>query len=301
MTRLTSTGQVFHRPQFQPQGPDDRCIINGHPLGWSSCTSYAFAMALDGTTGGKMRPSGCAVRRATGDITGGTTLRQNADAVMRLYGVFVATYTGANVLSPARVATLVRAGHRVVIQGDAEAMIGTPQQSTAGPVAHAIDLNEVRGGTVSKPDEYLVYDSAADGRQRSYHVDQGPSWWPRARVEKFAAMLRPNGPGTARLGPGKVYAAVFPDSEPHVSLVAGGQKATPFPDRARADEPTVWVHSNRKKGAASHLYGVEEGRLLCLWQYARGDEHEGSNWWGGNDEGTEWVHLANLRHVKGST
>jgi hypothetical protein len=301
MTKLTDPTQAFNRPTFQPQGPDDRCTINGKALGWSSCTSYAFAMAQDATTGGKQRPSGCAVRRATGDTTGGTTLRQNADALMKLYGVSVATYTGANVISPVTLATFIRSGRRVVVQINADAMLGTKFQSTAGAVNHAIMLNEVRGGTVSHPSECLVYDSAADGRKRSYHVDQGPSWWPWSLVLKACANLRPNGPGTARLGPGKVYAGVFADSEPHVRLVPGAVRAKPFPDRARADEPTVAIHFNRTKGGASTIYTVKEGALLTIWQYAEGPEHEGSTRWGGNDNGHEWVHLANLRQVGGTT
>ncbi len=300
MTRLTETTQVFSRPRFQPQGPDSNCIIDGHYLGWDSCTCYAGAMAVDATTAGKQRPSGCAVRRATGDVSGGTMLRQVADAVMKLNGIFVEVHTGSNVLTPQRVAALVRAGRRVVIQGNADAMLGTTYQSTAGPVNHAVMVNEVRGGTVSEPDYALVYDPAADGRKRSYHVDLGPTWWPWSMVKKFCANLRPAGDGTPRLGSGKVYVGVFPDSEPHVILATNASKAKPFPDRVRADEATVRIRAGRTN-TSKVLYTVSDGRLLVLYQYARGDSHEGSTLWGGNDDGTEWVHTKNIRHLGGST
>ncbi len=298
MTRLDEA-QTFYRPTYQHQGPDTNCTVtvNGHTylLGWDSCTCYAGAMGEDGTTGGQYVPTGCLVRKRTGDVSGGTTLRQVADALMSLHGTYVATYTGSNVLSPGRVAQYLRAGQRVIVQGGAGAMVGTPYQSTAGEVNHAVLINEVRGGTSTNPSEALVYDPAADGRKRSYHVDQGPSWWPWPLVEKFAAYLRPAGDGTARLGPGKVYAGVFPDTEPHVTLVKGATKAHPFPDRVRAadpNDPTTAIHSSRG-GVSTVSRHVPNGTLLRLYQY--------SGPWGGNDDGTEWVLLSNTSHVGGAT
>lgn len=298
MTRLDAA-QVFNRPRFQQQGPDTNCkiIVGGHTylLGWDSCTAYSAAMGEDGTTGGIRQPSGCAVRRQTGDVSGGLTLRQVADALMSMYGTFVDTYTGANVLTPARVAQYVRAGRRVIVQGGAGAMVGTSYQSTAGDVNHAVVINEVRGGTVSEPDEALVYDPAADGRKRAYHVDQGPTWWPWSMVKKFMAWLRPAGPGTPRLGGGMAYAGVFPDTEPHVSLVKGATKAHPFPDRVRAadpNDPTTAIHS-RPGGTETVTRHVKNGVLLRLYQYRAG--------WGFNDDGTECVLLSNTSHVGGST
>ncbi len=308
MTPITRA-QAFFRPVFQPQGPDDRCIINGHTLGWSSCTCYAAAMGEDSTTLGHRRPSGCAIRRETGDTTGGTTLRQVTDALASLYpGTFIATYTGANVITPARLAALLRAGHKVVVQGNADAMIGTPQQSTAGPVNHAVMINSVWGGTTVGVPKYAdVFDSAADGRDRSYHVDQGPSTWPWSLVLKFCANLRPNGPGTPRLGSGKIYAAVFVDSEPHLTLAHGGVpvprvRKAGAPDRARADRAITRIHSRPTTGSASTVRKIPEGTLVFLYQYTNsGESYLGSTTWFGNPEGTEWIHEKNLRQVGGDT
>ncbi len=303
MTKLTDATQTFHRPVFQHQGPDTNCkIVVGsttYYLGWDSCTCYAGAMALDAFSGGTKRPSGCAVRRATGDVVGGTTLRQVSDALMKLNGVYMATYTGANVLTPQRVARNSRAGCRQVLQGNADAMIGTPHQSTAGPVNHAVMLNEVRGGTLDEPHEALIYDPAADGRVRAYHVDQGPSWWPWSLVKTFCAHLRPTGDTGARLGPGKVYVGVLGDSEPHVTLRAGAVRSHPFPDRTRADKRSVAVYS--APNGLRHLYSVPRDTLLVGYQYVTGTSAWGSTRWLGNDDGTEWVPVGALRQVGGST
>ena len=299
MTKLTDATQTFVRPRYQGEGPSESCIINGHALGWTNCTPASFAMAVEASTNLQKRSDPCTIRRATGDVSGGTTLRQCADAVNKLYGITVATYTGANVLTPQRVARLVRAGHRVVVQGNTSALIGKPQQSTQGGVNHAVMVNEVRGGTLDEPAEALVYDPAADGRKRSYHVDQGPSWWPWSLVKTFCAHLRPTGETGARLGPGKVYVGVFPDSEPHVTLRFGGRKTSPqFPDRTRTLDANVRVHSAPRSSDATVIYTVPKiGTLLVGFQYAEGDEFRGDRTWLGNDTGTEWVHVKRLKWV----
>src|SRR6187551_2986686 len=129
MTRLTDSTQTFVRPNYQGEGPATSCIINGIALGWTNCTPASFAMAVEATSNLQKRATPCEIRRATGDTSGGTTLRQCADAVNKLYGITVSTYTGANVLSPQRVARNARAGRRQVVQGNTSALIGKPQQS----------------------------------------------------------------------------------------------------------------------------------------------------------------------------
>ena len=59
-------------PTFQPQNP----AINGYYLGWSSCTSYAGAMAAAYHRQQPVIMSGEALRRKTGDTSGGTNLAQ---------------------------------------------------------------------------------------------------------------------------------------------------------------------------------------------------------------------------------
>ncbi len=299
MTKLTDSTQEFWRALFQQQGPDTNCIIDGKALGWSSCTMYAGAMALDSTTGGAHRPSGCQLRKRSGDTVGGTTLRQLADSIMSMYGIFVETFTGSNVLAPSRVARYVRAGRKVVVQGGSGAMVGTPQQSTAGDVNHAVAVLDVRGGTLDEPKEGLVYDPAADGRKRAYHVDQGPTWWPWSLIKKFLSWLRPNGAGSPRLGTGKAYTAVFPDSEPHVRLHPGARKTHSFPDFTRADKPSVGVYA-APTGDSKYLYGVKKDTALYGYQWVNGKSAWGSTLWMGNDDGTEWVPVGAIRFFGGT-
>jgi hypothetical protein len=219
--------------------------------------------------------------------------------VLKLYGLSVATYTGPNVIPPSRVAHYVRAGRRVVIQGNTSALLGKSQQSTAGGVNHAVMINEVRGGTLDEPKEALVYDPAADGRKRSYHVDQGPSWWPWSLVKLFCSHLRPTGETGARLGPGKVYAGVFPDSEPHVSLRTGAIRTNPFPDRARAARD-IGIYSS-PSSSSKRLYGIKNGTLIVGYQRTQGNSSWGSTWWTGNDDGSEWVPSGALKYLGGSS
>lgn len=300
MTHLTDSTQDFWTPQFQPEGPESACIIDGQYLGWTQCTPLSMAMALDATTGGRYRISGCSLRRTTGDTHGGTTLRQCADAVLSRSGIYVATYTGPNVISPERLAAYLRAGRKVVFQGGSGAMIGTPFQSTENDVPHAVEGNSVWGGTsVGHPAFANVFDPAANGRNRGYHVDQAPSSWPWSMVLKFCSWLRPNGPGTPRIGPGKVYAAIFPDSEPHVHVVSGGRKSSPFPDRTRANKSRVGIYGG--PNGKNRRYSVGRDTLLTGYQYIEGASAWGSTRWMGNDDGTEWVPVGALRQVGGGT
>src|SRR5829696_8283961 len=195
------------RPIFQRQGPASNCKIAGKQLGWESCTAYSMAMGIDAFTGGRLRPSGCKVREGTGDTTGGLTLRQVADVAQSRYGIRVAVRSGGTTIAPEKAARLIRAGRGFVLQGNAAVLIGTPSQSTGGPVNHAIWVQAVRGGTGDVPDQVLVYDPAADGRRG---LAKGPQWWPWSRLLAYAADLRMDDAGIRRLGPGRLYAGFLP-------------------------------------------------------------------------------------------
>jgi hypothetical protein len=299
MTDLRAVQHPIH-PEFQQQGPDSNCIIDGHYLGWDSCTAYAQAMAVDGISAHTRQPSGCSIRRGTGDVTGGLTLNQVAFVVGERYGIQMDVRVGNNVVSPAYVARRVREGRRALLQGDAIAFKGTKWQSTPGAVAHCIELNEVRGGTLDVPGEGLIYDPAADGDRHGWGTaDQGPSWIPWKVIAKFMASLRPT-PGGPMIGPNWCYVAFGPDTEPHVKLRAGARKAKPFPDRARAKVDGTKVHSAPTIGS-SVLYRLDEGELVRGYQVAIGDLFRDSREWLGNDDGTQWVHVKRLDHYAGAT
>lgn len=287
---------MTYRPAFQPQLPDSRCNIGGLWLGAESCTSYAMAMLIDRSTLGAKHPSGCAVREATGDRVGGTTLPQNATAA-KGWGVSVSVYTGSNVVKPAYAARRIRAGAGAVLQGNTGALIHTSFRSTQGPVNHAIYVNEVRGGTLDEPAEALVYDPCADGRDRTYHVDQGPSWWPWWLVKSFAAALEPNGDGTIPLGSGKFYIGFGPDTDLMVRLHSGARKASPLPDRTRARRDGTVVHS--RPGTTGYRVGtLDQGELFVGYQYWQASN---GSWWVGNQTNDRWVLRSRLSHVGGTT
>lgn len=280
------------RPEFQPQNP----AVSHCDLGWLSCTSFAMAMLIDRSSLGVKQPSGCSVRRQTGDKVGGTTLNQNA-LVAEAIGIDVTVRVGARVISPESAARELKKGRSVVVQGDAGAMVGGPHQSTNGPVAHAVYVNEGRHWDGDMPAEVLVYDPAADGRRSG--IDRGPSWWKWTELLKFAAALRPDGPSGPRLGPGRWYAAFGPDTEPHVLLWPGAVKSDPFPDRMRAKR------GGEKTGTPVYAAPMTTAKIV------RRFAHKGDLWlgyqrllgkgWYGNQDGTEWVQGGQMDYEGGST
>lgn len=305
MTRLDEV-QHPYRPTIQHQLPDSVCKIVDdedilHFLGADSCTAYSGAHYVDRMTEGRQKPSGCAIRKGTRplDTTGGLTLPQVAKVIRDHYGIAVSEFVGANVVTPQYLARQLRAGRPAIVQGNTAAYLATPYKVTAGDVNHAEFWNEVRGGTLDEPAEVLVFDSCADHRHSD--IDQGPTWIPWPIGKRFLAYLRPGGPGTARLGPGKVYCGIGPDTEPHVKLLNGGRQARPFPDRVRAALAKTPIHSKPKRGKATTTRYVAKGTLLRFFQYVEGDEWKGDRTWGANDDGTEFVHLANVTHEGGDT
>jgi len=198
----------------------------------------------------------------------------------------------------------LKKGRSIVLQGNCRAMLGTTFQSTNGPVNHAIFLNEGRDWDDNVPSEVLVYDPAADARRPN--IDRGPTWWPYNLVLKFGAYLEPNGDGTPRLGPGKWYCAIGPDTEPHILLRFGGVKTSPFPDRTRAaaKKPggNVNIHSSPTTGKSSTVDEIADNDLFVAYQYTdKGDSFEGSTRWYGDQSGRLWIHSKRLSHEGGTT
>lgn len=289
-------------PHWQPQGPDSRCVIAGKALGWENCTPTSVAMAIDRSTLGAKRPSGCDVRDAIDppDVAGGTTLPQCA-AVARRLGVAVDVYVGSNVVPPFWTAVQAQAGRSFVLQGNTAAILSTSHRSTGGPVNHAVFVAGVRGGSQGEPAEGLVYDPAADGRSASWgRAAQGPQWWSWGDIKRFAAALHPWGDGDPRvLGPGKFYTALFPDTEPHVHLRYGGVKTSPFPDAMTAwrNDGGDYVNFYPKP---DHQTTKPSGRIRvgASWngyQRTSGSLFNGSRRWYGDHNGTRWIHSYRLR------
>lgn len=290
------------RPNWQPQGPANRCVIAGRQLGWLNCTPTATAMGIEKSKLGANRPSGCNVRAAISpaDLVGGTTLPQCAGAAAK-FGVTVDVHVGANVASPKWLATQLQAGRGVVLQGNTGVLAGSGHRSTGTGVNHAVWVNEVRGGTLGYPNEALVYDPAADGRSASWgKAAQGPQWWPWNLVVAFGRALHPYGesdPRTLRnmdiLG---LYAGVFPDTEPHVHLHYGATRTTPFPDRVRVDQAALWAHTTPNYGTTNRVTPrLERDDLFVAYQHVK----RAGELWLGNHDGGRWVPASKVRNVGG--
>ncbi len=308
------------RPVFQNQGPATNCVIEGVALGWASCTAFAMAMGIDSATAGAKRPSGCKIRKLTGDTDKGLMLSQVAEVALEHYDVRVSVKTGASAISPASALKQIRIGRGFVLQGNTSVL---PKKLQAGGVAavnHAIWVNEVRGGNDAAPDEALVYDPAADGRREG--IDKGPTWWPWKDLLAFGAALELDKKGRRKLGPGRLYAGFMParpeiarlraDSheeirgDADVTLRFGATRTTPFPDRVRINPPVVGMKVNIRRRPDRIEPGdivdrARDGTLFIAFQKTKGVRLEGQSTWYGNRRGTEWVHESGLRHIEGKS
>ncbi len=250
---------MTYRPHIAFEGPATACVIDGHVLGWTNCTPASFAMAIERSTLGRVRLTACSVRDKTGDVSGGTTLDQNAYVSQQLYGIPTDVHNGNNVAQPAWTARQLQAGRPLVVQGNAGVLVGTKHRSTRGRVNHAVYVNEAVGGTLGVPEWAFVYDPAADGRVAGWGTAaRGPQWWPWSLVLKFAAELQPWGDDDPRkLGAGKLYVAVFPDTD-------GPIWGRDVPTNIRALDP-----DGRVVGDAVHKAGHNYGSLVDMADIGR--------------------------------
>jgi hypothetical protein len=269
------------QPVFLIEGPASACVINGQALGWKNCTPLSFAMGMYKSTLGRVTMSGCAVRRETGDVIGGTTIEQCAKVAVA-HGVSVEIHTGSRVCSPSYAATQLQAGRGFSLAGNTSA-IGK------GNVNHNIWINQARGGGIGVPAEAYVYDPWS----------KGPAWWAWSKVLAFAAALRPWGVTDPRLlGPGKFYCGIFPDTEPHVHLRVGAIRTVPFPDRMVVHSPVVGARINVRSGPGKTykvLRNPPNGEPWTAFQKVlNGGLDRGSRVWYGNHDNTEWIHESGL-------
>lgn len=297
------------------QGPATRCVIKGVPLGWVNCTCAAGAHGVSRTSLDKYSPSACDVREGTRDWVAGTTISQVAQSVKRQWHIDIDVRTGPDYATPAWVANQLAKGRGVLLQGNTSVLVGTKFQTTGGPVNHAVWVNEVRGGSDGDPEEALVYDSAADGRRASWgKAAEGPQWWPWSLVLRFAAALRPAGDWSPRkLGGGKMYVGVFPDTEPHAHLHFGAARTTPFPDLCKAFHPKgkrrhVFVRVSpgtgttpgpRAEAKDGSFVTFKVGETFTAYQVAHGAKIRGSDVWYGDHDGKWWIHESRLTHEGG--
>lgn len=297
------------RPSRHQEQGATRCAPWGTDLRWLSCMNYVFAMGIDKSTLGRKRPSGCTIRTKTGDKSGGTTIQQNANVARVFYGVSVAQHVPGElgVASPAYIAGRLRLGRAVALAGCAGELVGTQYRSTGGHVNHGVLLGQGRSYSVggdgyTRPASVEVWDPAADGLAHAWgRADQGPSWWPWSLVLRFAAGLHPSGlTGGAKLGPGRMYAGVFPDTEPHAHLrYTGSVKLSSLPTDLIVRSPVAGRPINVRKGPST-AYAVTStlatGKHFAAYQRTdQGQLLAGSRRWYGNHDGTRWVHSSGVR------
>lgn len=286
------------RPDFISQDPNHggSCIHNGKQFGWSNCTPTSTAMLVRQATLGKQTPSGCDIRIVTGDWSGGTMLSQCAQAAKSEYGVTMKVYVGSNVIRTSDLHDRISAGSGAVVQGNAIAMVNTPQQSTAGAVNHAVYVNEISGSRA------LVYDPARSNRISSFgKVTAGPQWWEWELLLEFMASLRPWGDNDPRkLGRGHAYAGIGPDMEPHVHLKFAGSHATsPLPRTFTVQSPVPHQRANVRTGPSNKYPVVRTkpngGSFVAYQRTDKGQSLAGSSTWWGSHTGTRWMHSSGLK------
>ena len=286
------------RPPFEAQGPVGTCVISGKDLSWLNCTAVAVATMVNQVHDADMTgwsPNGCQMRRATGDTSGGTTLQQYVPN-LKAHNIATERHVGSDVASPFYLAAQVQKGRPAVVQGNTNPLVRTTYRSTAGGVNHAVLISRVRGGKYGEPSEALVFDPAADNRKSYWgQADKGPTWWPWWVVLAFCADLRPWN-DSRKLGPGKVYCLIGPDLEPHVHKHYSGLRTSPFPDRTRVDQKTLWAHTSPQYGKGNRADLLREGDLFTAYQRTVRSGRE----WLGDHNGKVWVPAAKMRHVGGT-
>lgn len=269
---------------------------SGYARGWYGCTPHAVASAGDEGSVNTILLTGKTIHAETGDTVGGTSLPQCVPSLTRR-GLKVELHVGSQVCTPFYLAYQLQAGRCVTIQINTRPFLPTKFRSTATDIPHAVTLLDARGGTPGNPDEVLMDDPAADGRVAGWgKASTGPQWVPWAKVKDALAALQVNGPNEPRLGPGKAYCAIMPDTKPHVHLRYGGSRSTPFPDRTRVDNASVWLRSSPAYGKANHVRKLDRNTLFVSYQRVT----KSGVLWLGNHDGTRWVRAAAMRNIGGT-
>lgn len=184
---------MSYQPTFQAQNP----AISHYALGWSSCTAFAAAMAIDFDTLGAIRPTGGQVRNLTHDTIGGLNLAQVDRAALEGWGVNLSTVYR---LPWADYVKRRNAGCAAILQGGYAPIADSPYDAGRGFRGnHAVLDTPTR----------QVLDPLADGRAAGvYQYNAQP--YPDALLRDFAGRLD-LGNGN-RLGAGLVYASFTRDN-----------------------------------------------------------------------------------------
>lgn len=186
---------MSYEPRFQPQNP----ALSGYPLGWSSCTAFSAAMAIDYATLGAKRPTGGQVRSLTHDTVGGLSLGQVDEVALDDYDVNLDTIY--RLPWPDFIAR-IEAGRGAILQG------------WYAPIADSrFDAGRgFRGNhAIAVPPSVKTLDPLADGRYGQAYKYSGEVY-PQALLREFAGGLNLGGSSYRALGLGLVYASFTIDN-----------------------------------------------------------------------------------------
>lgn len=238
--------------------------------GGQNCTCACEAMWLYRASQGRIVTSACAVRRRTGDRTGGTNLEQMQHVSSGL-GI-----TGGVLYRP----TLFAKVRDIVLTGRYGAIIQIGYSQIAGSTWDCFD-GEFRGGHAL----YLsrgtlatghAADPGADGRRPS--IPTGFQNYPWAVLERAASALPLGGGATvgSEFGSGRVYAYVTPaDPLPPKAQFIVAIEGTPGEPRTYTN---LYVAPNGQKvGAVSvATYVCARSSVSGIWWYRILSKADGS-------------------------
>jgi hypothetical protein len=256
--------------------------LDGSKLGGLNCTMAAGASFAYRHTLGRVVTSGAALRRLSGDTSGGTTLDQLAYALKRR-GVsgFYGPYRGMPIRS---FYGMLRAGHGAVVQGASKATKGTRWQASeyfegnhAWYVSRGRDWFTPTGRGYPIPKAVRVFDPLADRRRKG--IAKAPFWLPTYYFERFLALLDLGG---YKLGQGKVYALITRNTNPHLHGVGQLNRV-----RFRV-KPGYNV---RETPGGKVVRRTRDGEVFDSWaRITNGPAKGGSRVWYRDHSGRRWVH-----------
>jgi hypothetical protein len=229
---------TFH-PTFQAQNP----TISGYWLGWSSCTCYAGAMAASYHRLVPKLMTGGAVRQATGDTVGGTTLAQVNYALNKGWNVDLDIRYKA---SWSYFVSQIEAGRGAILQGWYAPIADSRFDAGGG----------FRGNhAVFVPPDWHAMDPLADGRRAGIYKYHGEAY-PQTLLKNFAGRLNIGGSDYQQLGPGYVYAAFTRDNEPSYQVHVGKRGLWVYTVKSGVIIGRVWVETGgfSASSTAPHTY-----------------------------------------------
>jgi hypothetical protein len=172
--------QAVYRPRFRKQ-------LTGSPLGHANCGPASAADLADRWSLGAINKTADQMRVLTGDVEGGTTVRQLATALAKV-GVPLTIFDYDDGMDRDRFRSLIRSGVGAITNIDYSPLPEALEADKNFEDLHSTYTNEwsakaslYTGGTGPG---FLVYDPLADGRRAG--IPKGPNWWPESVL--FAAL-----------------------------------------------------------------------------------------------------------------